>query len=178
MKNVSIAAGNHSDNRLHHCRILGPAKRTPGRNPGPSPDGKDRRDRREPEPPRLHSPEPTPLRASAVTTGDGSCTPTTTIHPWYNRIMATNLMCRACSGGRHTLTEVKPDLADTYTVSDDDTIVHHHPKDGLWSRRRPLTVDDMQWSVRPASSRHHQLHLYRGLQERPVPSRPRTLSSP
>ena len=84
----------------------------------------------------------------AVTTGDGSTTDDRIPTPWYNRIMATNLMYRALFLADSTLTEVKPDLADTYTVSDDGLVYTITLKDGLkWSDGEPLTVDDVQWSI-------------------------------
>ncbi len=84
----------------------------------------------------------------AVTTGDGSTTDDKIPTPWYNRIMATNLMYRALFLADSTLTEVKPDLADTYTVSDDGLVYTITLKDGLkWSDGQDLTVDDVQFSI-------------------------------
>ena len=84
----------------------------------------------------------------AVTTGDGSTTDDKIPTPWYNRIMATNLMYRALFLADSTLTEVTPDLADTYTVSDDGLVYTITLKDGLkWSDGQDLTVDDVQFSI-------------------------------
>ena len=84
----------------------------------------------------------------AVTTGDGSTTDDRIPTPWYNRIMATNLMFRGLFIADSTLTEVKPDLAESYEVSDDGLVYTITLKDGLkWSDGEPLTVDDVQWSI-------------------------------
>ncbi len=87
----------------------------------------------------------------AVTTGDGSTTDDKIPTPWYNRIMATNLMYRALFLADSTLTEVKPDLADSYEVSDDGLVYTITLKDGLkWSDGEALTVDDVQFSIETA----------------------------
>lgn len=84
----------------------------------------------------------------AVTTGDGSTTDDRIPTPWYNRIMATNLMFRGLFLADSTLTEVKPDLAESYEVSDDGLVYTITLKDGLkWSDGEALTVDDVQWSI-------------------------------
>lgn len=87
----------------------------------------------------------------AVTTGDGSTKDDRIPTPWYNRIMATNLMFRALFLANSSLTEVKPDLADSYKVSDDGLVYTITLKDGLkWSDGEPLTVDDVQFSIETA----------------------------
>lgn len=87
----------------------------------------------------------------AVTTGDGSTTDDRIPTPWYNRIMATNLMFRGLFLADSTLTEVKPDLAQSYKVSDDGLTYTITLKDGLkWSDGQPLTVDDVKFSIETA----------------------------
>lgn len=87
----------------------------------------------------------------AVTTGDGSTKDDRIPTPWYNRIMATNLMFRGLFLADSTLTQVKPDLTDTYKVSDDGLTYTITLKDGLkWSDGQPLTVDDVQFSIETA----------------------------
>ncbi len=84
----------------------------------------------------------------AVTTGDGSTTDDRIPTPWYNRILATNLMYRGLFLADSTLTEVKPDLAESYEVSDDGLVYTITLKDGLkWSDGEALTADDVQWSI-------------------------------
>lgn len=87
----------------------------------------------------------------AVTTGDGSTTDDKIPTPWYNRIMATNLMFRGLFIADNTLTKVKPDLADTYKISADGLTYTIVLKDGLkWSDGQPLTVDDVKFSIETA----------------------------
>lgn len=72
--------------------------------------------------------------------------------PWYNRSWATNFMFRAlfiATDGE--LTNVEPDLAESYEVSDDGLTYTITLKDGLaWSDGEPLTVEDVQWSIETA----------------------------
>lgn len=49
----------------------------------------------------------------SVTTGDGSTTDDKIPTPWYNRIMATNLMFRALFIADSDLTNPQPDLAES-----------------------------------------------------------------
>lgn len=87
----------------------------------------------------------------AVTTGDGSTKDDRIPTPWYNRIMATNLMFRGLFLADSTLTKVTPDLADTYKVSDDGLTYTITLKDGLkWSDGQPLTSDDVKFSIETA----------------------------
>ena len=87
----------------------------------------------------------------AVTTGDGSTSDDRIPTPWYNRILATNLMFRGLFLADSTLTEVEPDLAETYEVSDDGLGYTITLKDGLkWSDGEAITVDDVQWSIETA----------------------------
>ncbi len=84
----------------------------------------------------------------AVTTGDGSTTDDKIPTPWYNRIMATNLMFRGLFIADSTLTEVEPDMAESYEVSDDGLVYAITLKDNLkWSDGEPITAEDVQWSI-------------------------------
>nr|WP_283674208.1 ABC transporter substrate-binding protein [Butyricicoccus sp. Marseille-Q5471] len=87
----------------------------------------------------------------AVTTGDGSSTDDKIPTPWYNRTLATNLMFRSLFLADSTLAEVKPDLAESYKVSDDGLVYTIQMKDGLkWSDGEALTADDVVWSIQTA----------------------------
>ena len=87
----------------------------------------------------------------AVTTGDGSTTDDRIPTPWYNRILATNLMYRGLFLADSTLTEVEPDMAESYEVSEDGLVYTITLKDGLkWADGEPITVDDVQWSIETA----------------------------
>lgn len=71
--------------------------------------------------------------------------------PWLNRNMATNLMFRSLFIADNTLTSVEPDLAESYTISDDGLTYTITLKDGLkWSDGKPLTVDDVIFSINTA----------------------------
>lgn len=87
----------------------------------------------------------------AVTTGDGSTTDDKIPTPWYNRIFATNLMFRSLFTTDSHLTEVNPDLAQSYEVSDDGLTYTIVLKDGLkWSDGEALTADDVIFSIETA----------------------------
>lgn len=87
----------------------------------------------------------------AVTTGDGSTTDDKIPTPWYNRTMATNLMFRALFLADSDLTNPQPDLADSYTVSEDGLTYTITLKDGLkWSDGEAITIDDVQFSIETA----------------------------
>ena len=87
----------------------------------------------------------------AVTTGDGSTTDDKIPTPWYNRIMATNLMFRGLFLADSTLTEVEPDLAKDYTISDDGLVYTINLKEGLkWSDGEDLTAEDVKFSIETA----------------------------
>lgn len=72
--------------------------------------------------------------------------------PWYNRSWSTNFMFRAlfiATDGE--LTNVEPDLAESYEVSEDGLTYTIKMKDGLkWSDGEPLTADDVKWSIETA----------------------------
>ena len=87
----------------------------------------------------------------AVTTGDGSTTDDKIPTPWYNRIMATNLMFRGLFLADSTLTEVEPDLAKDYTINDDGLVYTINLKEGLkWSDGEELTAEDVKFSIETA----------------------------
>ena len=87
----------------------------------------------------------------AVTTGDGSTTDDKIPTPWYNRIMATNLMFRGLFLADSSLTEVKPDLAESYTLSKDGLVYTITLKEGLkWSDGEDLTGEDVKFSIETA----------------------------
>ncbi|MDO5135629.1 MAG: ABC transporter substrate-binding protein [Eubacteriales bacterium] len=87
----------------------------------------------------------------SVTTGDGSTSDDKIPTPWYNRIMATNLMFRALFLADSDLTNPQPDLADSYEISEDKLTYTITLKDGLkWSDGEDLTVEDVQFSIETA----------------------------
>ena len=89
----------------------------------------------------------------AVTTGDGSTTDDKIPTPWYNRMLSTNLMFRALFLADSSLETVSPDLADSYTISDDSLTYTITMKDGLkWSDGEALTADDVIWSIQTAQA--------------------------
>ena len=67
----------------------------------------------------------------SVTTGDGSTTDDKIPTPWYNRIMATNLMFRALLIADSDLTNPQPDLAESVEVSEDGLVYTIKTKEGL-----------------------------------------------
>lgn len=92
-----------------------------------------------------------PTLKLAVTTGDGSTTDDKIPTPWYNRIFSTNLMFRSLFTTDSHLTEVNPDLAESYEVSDDGLTYHITLKDGLkWSDGEALTAEDVVFSIETA----------------------------
>lgn len=87
----------------------------------------------------------------AVTTGDGSSTDDKIPTPWYNRVMATNLMFRSLFVADSSLTKASPDLADSYEISEDGLTYTITLKDGLkWSDGEALTTDDVIFSINTA----------------------------
>ena len=87
----------------------------------------------------------------SVTTGDGSTTDDKIPTPWYNRIMATNLMFRALLIADSDLTNPQPDLAESVEVSEDGLVYTIKMKEGLkWSDGEALTAEDVQWSIETA----------------------------
>lgn len=87
----------------------------------------------------------------AVTTGDGSTTDDKIPTPWYNRIMATNLMFRGLFLADHTLSNAKPDLAESYEISQDGLTYTIQLKEGLkWSDGEALTAEDVKFSIETA----------------------------
>ena len=69
--------------------------------------------------------------------------------PWFNSGSLTQLaLFRALFKANPDMTTVKPDLASGYTVSKDGKTVTITLKNGLkWSDGKPLTVDDVIWSI-------------------------------
>ncbi len=87
----------------------------------------------------------------SVTTGDGSTTDDKIPTPWYNRIMATNLMFRALFLADSSLTNPQPDLAQSCEISEDSLVYTITMKDGLkWSDGEALTAEDVKWSIETA----------------------------
>lgn len=87
----------------------------------------------------------------AITTGDGSSTDDKIPTPWYNRNMATNLMFRSLFIADSSLEHVQPDLAEGYTLSEDQMEYEITLKEGLkWSDGEPLTSDDVVFSIETA----------------------------
>lgn len=87
----------------------------------------------------------------SVTTGDGSTSDDKIPTPWYNRIMATNLMFRSLFLADSDLTNPQPDLAESYEVSDDSLVYTIKLKDNLkWSDGEALTAEDVKFSIETA----------------------------
>lgn len=87
----------------------------------------------------------------AVTTGDGTSTDDKIPTPWLNRTMGTNLMFRSLFISDSNFEESKPDLADSYEMSEDGLTYTITMKDGLkWSDGEALTADDVIFSVETA----------------------------
>lgn len=72
--------------------------------------------------------------------------------PWNNRNFGVNLMFRSLFlASNSELTEVEPDLAEKYEISEDGLTYKITLKDGLlWSDGEALTVDDVKWSIETA----------------------------
>ena len=87
----------------------------------------------------------------SVTTGDGTTTDDKIPTPWYNRVMATNLMFRSLFLADSNLTNSQPDLAESYEISDDKLTYTIKMKDGLkWSDGEDLTAEDVKFSIETA----------------------------
>ena len=87
----------------------------------------------------------------SVTTGDGSTSDDKIPTPWYNRLLATNLMFRSLFLADSNLTNAQPDLADSYEISDDKLTYTITLKDGLkWSDGEELTAEDVKFSIETA----------------------------
>ena len=87
----------------------------------------------------------------SVTTGDGSTSDDKIPTPWYNRIMATNLMFRALFIADSDLTNPQPDLAESVEISEDSLVYTITMKEGLkWSDGEALTAEDVKWSIETA----------------------------
>ena len=86
-----------------------------------------------------------------LTTGDGSTSDDKIPTPWYNRLLATNLMFRSLFLADSNLTNAQPDLADSYEISDDKLTYTITLKDGLkWSDGEELTAEDVKFSIETA----------------------------
>lgn len=95
--------------------------------------------------------EPAGTLKLAVTTGDGSTSDDKIPTPWYNRIMATNLMFRALFIADSDLTNPQPDLAESCEISDDSLTYTIKMKEGLkWSDGEALTAEDVKFSIETA----------------------------
>lgn len=73
---------------------------------------------------------------------------------WVNRgDLYKTLMFRSLLIASPDLNEVKPDLAESYTVSDDSLTYTFKMKDNiLWHDNTPVTANDVKWSVEAALS--------------------------
>lgn len=73
---------------------------------------------------------------------------------WVNRgDLYKTLMFRSLLIAAPDLKEMKPDLAESYTVSDDSLTYTFKMKDNiLWHDNTPVTADDVKWSVEAALS--------------------------
>lgn len=71
---------------------------------------------------------------------------------WVNRGgLHKTLMFRSVLVATPDLNDVKPDLAESYTVSDDKLTYSFVMREGLkWHDGEPLTADDVKWSVEAA----------------------------
>lgn len=71
---------------------------------------------------------------------------------WVNRGgLYKTLVFRSVLIGTPDLSDVKPDLAESYTVSDDKLTYSFVMKDNLkWHDGEPLTAEDVKWSVEAA----------------------------
>ena len=71
---------------------------------------------------------------------------------WVNRGgLHKTLVFRSVLVGTPDLNDVKPDLAESYTVSDDKLTYSFVMREGLkWHDGEPLTADDVKWSVEAA----------------------------
>lgn len=87
----------------------------------------------------------------AITTGDGFTTEDKIPTPWYSRTFSTNLMFRSLFSTDSSLTEINPDLAESYTVSEDECTYKIKLKEGLkWSDGEALTSEDVIFSIKTA----------------------------
>ena len=70
-------------------------------------------------------------------------------YPWHNPMVITaTAMYRTLLLAEPDLVTVKPDLAETYTISDDGLVYTFVLKDGLkWSDGEPLTAADVKYSI-------------------------------
>lgn len=85
------------------------------------------------------------LQLALVPEGTGDRVPTC----WNNRTMQTNLLFRALFLAEPDLVNVKPDLAESYEISDDGLTYTIVMKEGLkWSDGEALTADDVAFSIK------------------------------
>lgn len=83
-----------------------------------------------------------------LSTTDGSTKDDQVPSPWLNRTMPTNLMFRSLFIADSSLTSVKPDLAESYSISEDGLEYTITMKDNLkWSDGEALTADDVVFSI-------------------------------
>lgn len=69
--------------------------------------------------------------------------------PWLNLDLSTTLMYRGLFLADYTMTEVEPDLAESYEVSDDGLTYTIKLKEGLkWSDGEEITAEDVIFSVK------------------------------
>ncbi len=77
-------------------------------------------------------------RSSAASTGN----------VWYSESFGCQLIYSGVFTTDSTFTEINPDLAEKYDVSDDGLVYTIYMKDGLqWSDGKPLTAEDVAWSI-------------------------------
>jgi len=72
--------------------------------------------------------------------------------PWFNSGSLTQMVLfRGLFKANPDMTTVKPDLAASYKISKDGKTVTIKMKSGLkWSDGKPITVDDVIWSINSA----------------------------
>ena len=72
-----------------------------------------------------------------------------TAYPWHNPTGIICAMYRTLLLAEPNLTDVSPDLAESYTVSDDGLVYTFVMKDGLkWSDGEDLTAEDVAFSIK------------------------------
>lgn len=68
---------------------------------------------------------------------------------WKNKTLQTNLLFRSLFLAEADLETVKPDLAKSYSISEDNLVYTIHMKDNVkWSDGVPLTADDVAFSIK------------------------------
>jgi peptide/nickel transport system substrate-binding protein len=86
-------------------------------------------------------------------------------HPWVNRgnLIYKLLLYRSLFLPDNTLTGMRPDLAESYKVSDDSLIYTITMKDTItWHDGEPLTANDVVWSISTALKAAQVNSIYTG----------------